>query len=35
MKRFESWFIVVGMAIIFALLVIWWYEFIKVHPIVY
>lgn len=35
MKKLEAWFIVVGMALIFALLVIWWFEFIRVKPIMY
>jgi hypothetical protein len=35
MKKFEAFVIVLGLAIIFALLVIWWIEFIRVKPIMY
>ena len=31
MKGFKEFLIVVGAALIFALLVIWWYEFMQIH----
>jgi len=33
MQKFKSWFIVVGLAIMFALLIIWWQEFLQINGI--
>lgn len=35
MQKVKSFFFFVGLSLLFALLVIWWFHFIKIQPILY